>query len=105
MDFEVPEKSLSKIRELRPSPEHGIRIGVHGGGCSGLSYSMVWAEAPEPNDVIITITDVLIFIDKKSSIFLNGSTLEYEDGLTSAGFKLVSAKMKGVCGCGSSFSV
>ncbi len=104
MEFEVAETAILKIRELRPTPEHGLRIAVHGGGCSGLSYSMEWAEGPQDKDIIVTTFDVIVFIDKKSSLFLAGSLLSYEPGLVSAGFKLTSAKMRNVCGCNKSFS-
>ncbi len=105
MEFEVDEAAYLKIKELRPSQEHGIRIAVYGGGCSGLSYSMEWLEAPKDGDQIIIHKDALVFIDKKSSLFLTGAMLQYEESLTSAGFKITSAKMKNVCGCGESFGV
>src|SRR6266478_2171774 len=103
MDFEVDNTAIIKIRELRPSKEHGLRIAVHGGGCSGFSLSMKWAESPEESDIIIIAGDTLVFIDKKSSLFLNGSLLSYEDSLTSAGFNVLNKQFKSKCGCGSSF--
>jgi iron-sulfur cluster assembly protein len=105
MNFEVTELALAKIREFRPTHEHGIRIVVMGGGCSGLTYSMKWVESPEENDEILMDEDVLIFIEKKSSLFLNEAMLDYDEGLVSAGFKITGSKIKNSCGCGKSFGV
>ena len=83
----------------------GLRIGVRGGGCSGLSYVLDVEEKSRANDHIIEAFGQRVFIDPKSMIFLQGSVFDYVTGLMEAGFKFINPKAQKACGCGESFSM
>ncbi len=102
-DTAVPR--LRKLLEDRQTPEAGLRIAVKGGGCSGLSYNLEWAEQPRERDKIFEREGVRIFVDPKSYLYLIGTELIYEDGLMASGFKLHNPNVKAACGCGDSFTV
>ncbi len=91
-------------REGKALAQPGLRVKVVGGGCSGLSYQLAFDE-PKEGDEVFEHDGVKVYVDKKSLLFLNGTTLEYNDGLTGAGFKFVNPNVKGSCGCGESFHV
>lgn len=83
----------------------GLRLGVKGGGCSGLSYSVGFDAQPRERDNIFVFDDVRVFIDPKSLVYLNGMTLDYEETLIRQGFNFLNPNSTKSCGCGSSFSV
>ncbi|MGB8029282.1 MAG: iron-sulfur cluster assembly accessory protein [Terracidiphilus sp.] len=88
------------------SPEEGgLRLGVKGGGCSGLSYAIGFDAHPRERDNIFTFEDVRVFIDPKSFVYLRGMTLDYEETLIRQGFNFINPNSARSCGCGSSFSV
>src|SRR4051794_5920790 len=95
----------------RGRPDTALRVGIRGGGCSGFSYVIEFHDgAPNARDIIYdrTATDgspVRIVVDKKSLLYLNGSTLEWEKTLMRQGFKFVNPNEKSNCGCGTSFTV
>src|SRR4030088_331625 len=98
-------KQLKRLIEDRGTPNAGLRIAVKGGGGSGLSYTMDWAEAPREKDRIFERDGVRVFVEGKSFLYLAGSELTYEQTLTSSMFKLQNPNVKSTCGCGESFSV
>ncbi len=84
---------------------HGIRIGVAGGGCSGFQYTMDFEKEARDGDTVVEQTGGLkLFVDPMSSMYLQGVTVDYVQGLQGAGFKFVNPNAKNTCGCGSSFS-
>jgi len=86
--------------------EPGLRVRIKGGGCSGLMYQMDIEDGPVAEDEQVIERDGFrVYIDKKSLFFLNGSELDYLEGLTGAGFKFTNPNATGTCGCGESFSV
>jgi iron-sulfur cluster assembly protein len=97
--------------QKRGRPETSLRVGIRGGGCSGFSYVIEFHDgAPNARDVVYDRvaadgTPVRIVVDKKSLIYLNGSTLEWEKTLMRQGFKFVNPNEKSNCGCGTSFTV
>jgi iron-sulfur cluster assembly protein len=93
------------LKEHGAAPGSGLRIGVRGGGCSGLSYVLDVDQNPRPNDRIIEAFGQKVFIDPKSLLFLQGSELDYVSGLMEAGFKFNNPKASKACGCGESFSM
>ena len=106
--FGITDSAVRQLRKLmadRGTPAAGLRISVKGGGCSGLSYSMDWADAPREKDRIFERDGVRVFIDGKSFLYLAGSELAYEQTLMSSMFKVQNPNVKSTCGCGESFSV
>ena len=95
----------------RNVPGTALRVGIRGGGCSGFSYVIEFHDGePHARDVVydLTATDgsaVRVLVDKKSLLYLNGSTLEWEKTLMRQGFKFVNPNEKASCGCGTSFTV
>ena len=83
----------------------GLRVRIMGGGCSGLMHKMEFSDGPNEADEIFERDGFRVFIDKKSLIFLAGSELLYQEGLTGAGFKFHNPNVQGTCGCGESFSM
>jgi len=104
----IHESAATRIQKLlgdRGTPEAGLRIRVRGGGCTGLTYDMEFAEDPKERDRVFEGHGVRIFVDPKSYIFLIGTELKYQSGLMESGFKLENPNAKKSCGCGDSFSV
>jgi iron-sulfur cluster assembly protein len=102
----VTPKAVGKIREAfqREGVIGGLRLGVLGGGCSGLSYQFKFDVKPRPTDNILNFDDVKVFIDPKSLVFLDGMTLDWKDSLIHSGFVFENPNAKKSCGCGTSFS-
>jgi iron-sulfur cluster assembly protein len=87
------------------SPEEGgLRLGVMGGGCSGLSYSIKFDTRPRERDRVYDFDGVRVFVDPKSFVYLHGMTLDYEETLMRQGFNFINPNSTRSCGCGSSFS-
>jgi len=85
--------------------EGGLRLGVKGGGCSGLSYAIAFDAHPRERDRIFTFDGVRVFVDPKSFVYLNGMTLDYEETLLRQGFNFINPNSTRSCGCGTSSSV
>ncbi len=103
----LTDAAAERLRKLYGAGEQGklLRIGVKTKGCSGMSYDMSWVEAPGPTDEVVTDKDLTVLVDRKASLFLIGTVMDYEmKGLT-AGFTFVNPNEKGRCGCGESFHV
>ena len=84
--------------------EGGLRVGVQGGGCSGLSYTFAWEKQPRLGDQVFEGPEgAKIFVDRKSLLYLNGTVLDYDTNLISKGFVFNNPNAKATCGCGSSF--
>jgi iron-sulfur cluster assembly protein len=105
--IEITETAAKKIRSLMAKQgitEGGLRVGVKGGGCSGLSYTFGWEREERLGDQVFEGPEgAKIFIDKKSFLFLDGTTLDYDTALLSKGFVFNNPNAKQTCGCGSSF--
>jgi iron-sulfur cluster assembly protein len=84
---------------------HFLRVGVKGGGCSGLSYVMDFDDTITDMDEIIDLNVMKVVVDKKSVLYLYGTQLEYSDGLNGKGFHWVNPNASRTCGCGESFSL
>ena len=107
--IKVTENALKKIRSAMAkegtSPEQGgLRLGVQGGGCSGLSYNIRFDTQPRERDRVFQFDDVRVFVDPKSFIYLHGLTLDYHETLIQQGFVFVNPNSTKSSGCGSSFS-
>jgi iron-sulfur cluster assembly protein len=107
--IQVTDKAVAKIRGAMAkegiSPtEGGLRLGVQGGGCSGLSYNIRFDTQPRERDRIFQFGDVRVFVDPKSFIYLHGMILDYQETLIQQGFVFVNPNSTKSCGCGSSFT-
>jgi iron-sulfur cluster assembly protein len=91
-------------KEGVPAETGGLRVGVQGGGCSGLSYAMRLDTQARDRDKVFEEFGARIFVDPKSLLYLNGTTLEYEDTLMRQGFVFQNPNAARSCGCGSSFT-
>jgi iron-sulfur cluster assembly protein len=103
----VTPKAVEKIRQAfarEGVKSGGLRLGVLGGGCSGLSYQFKFAPEPRPKDHVFEFEDVKVFIDPKSMLFLDGMTLDWKDSLIQSGFVFDNPHASKSCGCGTSFS-
>jgi iron-sulfur cluster assembly protein len=106
----VSEAAARKIRALLEkdglSPEEGgLRLGVQGGGCSGLSYAMRLEAKPRERDKVFVAYGARVFVDSKSLEYLKGTRLEFEETLMRQGFVLRNPNAARTCGCGTSFTV
>jgi iron-sulfur cluster assembly protein len=109
--LDAPAISLSataegKLRELlnaRNIPNHGLRVFVAGGGCSGLQYGMAFEAQARDFDTVIDQNGVKLFIDPTSMMYLSGANIDYIDSLMGGGFKIENPNAVSACGCGSSF--
>jgi iron-sulfur cluster assembly protein len=93
-----------RLLEKQGKPNLGLRVGVQGGGCSGLSYKLGFDEE-RAGDHIQVFDGVRVLVDPKSSLYLEGTTVDFVDGLEGRGFKFLNPQAKKSCGCGESFSV
>lgn len=108
MAIHVTEKAAQKIRDAlqkEGNREGGLRIGVKGGGCSGLSYVMRFEKEQKPGDKVFEEHGVKVFVDLKSYLYLNDTTLDWQDRLIEQGFAFINPNATRTCGCGTSFTV
>ncbi|MEE2788794.1 MAG: iron-sulfur cluster insertion protein ErpA [Myxococcota bacterium] len=104
----LTETAATKVIELienRPNETQGLRVGVRGGGCSGFTYFLEFAEAANKGDRELESHGVKLFVDPKSYLYLMGTQVDYVDSLAGAGFKFTNPNARRTCGCGESFSV
>jgi iron-sulfur cluster assembly protein len=108
--IKVSEIAKTKVTQLMreegfdPSQDF-VRVGVKSGGCSGLSYDMHFDHTTHPDDKLFEDNDIKIVVDKKSFLYLVGTTLEYSGGLNGKGFVFNNPNANRTCGCGESFSL
>ncbi len=104
----VTEAAAERVRELvakREKPPLGIRIGVRTKGCSGLSYTLEYADQKTPGDEVVESHGVTLLVDPKASLFLIGTEMDYTVEQLKSGFVFRNPNEKGRCGCGESFHV
>ena len=95
---------LKEIQSHESREGQGLRLSVEGGGCSGMSYRMEF-DVEKPGDEVFVFDGVKVLVDLKSHLYLNGTELDYVEGLMGAGFKFHNPREKDRCGCGESFRV
>jgi iron-sulfur cluster assembly protein len=104
----LTEDAAVKVKEMiltRPHTTEGLRVGVRGGGCSGFTYFLEFAETGNKGDRELDCHGVKLFVDPKSYLYLMGTEVDYVDSLAGAGFKFQNPNARRTCGCGESFSV
>src|SRR3977135_313235 len=107
----ISDKAKSKVKELMKdagvvdNSSYFLRVGVVGGGCSGLSYKLVFDNEQKPMDQVFEDNGVKIVTDLKSFLYLVNTTLDFSDGLNGKGFYFSNPKWSRTCGCGESFAV
>ena len=108
--IKVSEHAKKKVTELmtddgfNPTTDF-VRVGVKSGGCSGLSYDLKFDKTKDEGDKLFEDNDIKIIVDKKSLLYLIGTTLEYSGGLNGTGFVFNNPNANRTCGCGESFSL
>ncbi len=104
----LTERAAAKVRELRDdegNPELKLRVYITGGGCAGFSYGFTFDEAVNEDDTAVAREDVTLLVDAMSIQYLDGSQVDYEQGLMGSRFIVNNPNAATTCGCGSSFSV
>jgi iron-sulfur cluster assembly protein len=107
--IEITDKGAEKVHEFLASQQAdvsvaGLRVGVRGGGCSGFQYQLAFDEQRE-SDIVFQSHGLKLLVDGESLQFVSGSTIDYEESLQGAGFKVNNPNVVAACGCGSSFRV
>jgi iron-sulfur cluster assembly protein len=105
--MELSEAAAERLRSLYAGGEQGklLRISVATKGCSGMSYEMSWVEAATPQDEVVVSNGLTVLVDRKASLFLIGTTMDYKTDKLTSGFTFENPYEKGRCGCGESFHV
>jgi iron-sulfur cluster assembly protein len=105
--MQLTDGAAARLAALYAGGEAGklLRISVSTKGCSGMSYEMNWVESPTPQDEVVTAQGLTVLVDRKASLFLIGTTMDYKTDKLTAGFTFENPNEKGRCGCGESFHV
>ena len=107
MSLALTSRAVDKVKEILDSQDPkpaGLRIAVVGGGCSGFSYSMAFENTPNMLDKTYNYSELKVFVDQASLLYLDGAEVDYVETLEGSGFKFSNPNVKSTCGCGSSFS-
>jgi iron-sulfur cluster assembly protein len=102
----LTQTAMDKVKTIMSErgEEGGLRIAVIGGGCSGFQYQMSLDMQASADDQVIELDGLKVFVDKRSMLYLNGTKIDYVDGLSGAGFKFDNPNARSTCGCGESFN-
>ncbi|WP_159995830.1 iron-sulfur cluster assembly accessory protein [Roseomonas sp. 18066] len=105
--MQLSDAAAERLRALYAGGQEGklLRVAVRTRGCSGMAYELGWADAPAPTDEVVSDKGLTVLVDRKATLFLIGTIMDYEAKAMSAGFTFVNPNEKGRCGCGESFHV
>jgi iron-sulfur cluster assembly protein len=105
--MQVTDAAAERLAKLYARGEVGklLRVSVNTKGCSGMSYDLSWVEAAGPGDETVMDKGVTVLVDRKATLFLIGTTMDYEVKGLSSGFTFTNPNEKGRCGCGESFHI
>ncbi len=108
-EINITEKAAGEVKKIMSENNvpagYGLRVGVKGGGCSGLTYTLGFDSAAKEGDTLIEQNGIKLFVDGKSLFYLTGTELDFTDGLNGRGFVFNNPNATKTCGCGESFSV
>lgn len=108
-EIKITEKAIKEVKTIQKEnnipDDYGLRVGVKGGGCSGLTYTLGFDAQSKEGDTVIEQDGVKLFVDGKSLFYLSGTTLDFTDGLNGRGFVFDNPNAAKTCGCGESFGV
>ncbi len=112
MSIKLSDKAATEIKTIlnreiennRLSPQAGLRLMVQGGGCAGFTYRMAFDENQRDSDKVLELEGIKFLVDQQSYLYLKGTEIDYQDGLTGQGFAFHNPNATGSCGCDSSFS-
>lgn len=108
-EITITEQAAEEVKRIKKENELGddysLRVGVKGGGCSGLTYKLGFDKEPKETDSVIEQNGVKLVIDGKSLFYLMGCILDFSSGLNGKGFEFKNPNAKKTCGCGESFGV
>jgi iron-sulfur cluster assembly protein len=105
--MQLTERAAERLQKLYASAQQGnlLRIGVNTKGCSGLAYEMSWVPQAGPGDDVVSDRGLTVLVDRKASLFLIGTVMDYETKQLESGFTFTNPNEKGRCGCGESFHI
>ncbi len=106
--IELTDRAAVEIKRLlgaQSNPDLVMRLGIKGGGCSGLSYTLNFDSEIREHDQVFDVDGIKVVVDRKSLLYLEDTTLDYTEGLAGRGFTFINPNATRTCGCGSSFSV
>lgn len=103
----LSDAAAERLRALYAGGKSGmlLRVALSTKGCSGLSYDMSWVDQAGPTDEVVTDKGLTVLVDRKATLFLTGTVMDYEVKSLSSGFTFINPNEKGRCGCGESFHV
>jgi iron-sulfur cluster assembly protein len=103
----LTDRAAERLRVLYAGGQEGklLRVALSTKGCSGLSYDMSWVDGAGPGDEVVSDRGLTVLVDRKATLFLIGTVMDYEAGLMASGFTFINPNEKGRCGCGESFHV
>lgn len=107
MPMKITDKAIEMVKKALAEEnlnDHGLRIAVQGGGCSGLQYALDFSNEVRPGDSVYTVNGLQIYVDMASLQYLKGAEIDYVSGLNGTGFKFNNPNATRTCGCGHSFS-
>jgi iron-sulfur cluster assembly protein len=103
----LTDAAANRLRSLYATGQSGklLRVALSTKGCSGLSYDMSWVDAAGPGDEVVTDQGITVLVDRKATLFLIGTTMDFEATTLTSSFTFTNPNEKGRCGCGESFHV
>jgi iron-sulfur cluster assembly accessory protein len=107
VDLRLTDSAIDQVKKLLARDQrqrYGLRVGVTDGGCSGFSYKLDFDNQQRPEDVVLEVGGVSIYIDRQSATYLAGTVIDFVSGLHGGGFKFINPNATATCGCGTSFS-
>lgn len=107
LNLTLTEKAIEQVKALLARDnrkDHGLRVSVADGGCSGFSYKLDFAKEEAPGDLVLELNNLKVYVDPNSVAHLKGTTIDYVNSLYGGGFKFSNPNASGTCGCGTSFS-